>query len=530
LNGSAVISGRNSPPAPKVRRYALLLPVAVALCFRLWGIGWGLPERTDLHPDEIHYVIGHAMTVSWSDPDPRFLNYPSFLTYSTALAHGLLKAAGIVHHDWQISIVGRSISAVYGALTCAVVFLLAEQLGAALPAAFLAALWVSILPLHVWESHVAVTDVMMTFWVMVTLYGSVRLIRHGRPLDYVLTGAALGLAVGSKYTAALAGVAPVVALLVGRRPLGESVRGLVLLGLSAIAACFVVTPYSFLHFGELLKAMAYENAHVHGHHSGFSLPAAGWQYHKYLYQVAAAWPFSFGLPLYLCAAAGAVWAIARWKREYAVVLSFAVLFFGITGSWTFTPLRYYLPVVVLGALLAGLWQGDWLMSPVRLKRGFAAVVIASTLCYTLAFTYSTTARYAHDTRIQAAEWLRGQAASFGEIWLAGDTAYLATLPGTSNISSHTEGGVLKYLSINGGNGAPDLLEITSLHYLRWYRHGNEHYMNEYDQLRSGRSGYVLLKRFEADFLNKRLYIALDPMFEGYFISPTLEFYQRAGAG
>jgi 4-amino-4-deoxy-L-arabinose transferase-like glycosyltransferase len=426
--------------------------------------------------------------------------------------------------------VGRSISAVYGALTCAVVFLLAEALGASLSAAFLAALWVSILPLHVWESHVAVTDVMMTFWVMVTLLGSVRLIRHGRPLDYVLTGAALGLAVGSKYTAALAGVAPVVAVLVGRRPPGKALRGLALLGLFAIAACFLVTPYSFIHFGELLKAMAYENAHVHGHHSGFSLPAAGWQYHKYLYQLAAAWPFSFGLPLYISAAAGAVWAIARWKREYAVVVSFAALFFGVTGSWTFTPLRYYLPVVVLGALLAGLWQGDWLTSPARLKRGFAAVVVASTLCYTLAFTYSTTARFSNDTRIQAAAWLREQAAAFRTIWLAGDTAYMATLPGTPNIISHTEVNVLKYLSNNGGNGGPDLLEITSLHYLRWFRHGNTHYMDQYDRLRSGGSGYVLLRRFEADFLNKKLYRALDPMFEGYFVSPTLEFYRRAGAG
>jgi hypothetical protein len=55
-------------------------------------------------------------------------------------------------------------------------------------------------------------------------------------------------------------------------------------------------------------------------------------------------------------------------------------------------------------------------------------------------------------------------------------------------------------------------------------------MDQYDRLRSGRSGYVLLRRFEADFLNKKLYRALDPMFEGYFVSPTLEFYRRAGAG
>jgi hypothetical protein len=39
-----------------------------------------------------------------------------------------------------------------------------------------------------------------------------------------------------------------------------------------------------------------------------------------------------------------------------------------------------------------------------------------------------------------------------------------------------------------------------------------------------------VKRFEADFINKRLYTRLDPMFEGYFVSPTLEFYAPAAAG
>ena len=530
VNQAAGIFGGKNRPAGKVRRYAMLFPVVVALCFRFWGLTWGAPERTNLHPDEINYIINHAKTVSWSDPDPRFLNYPSFLTYSTALTHGLLKAAGIIRDDWQITIVGRSISAVYGALTCAIVFLLAEQLGASLPAAFLAALWVSILPLHVWESHVAVTDVMMTFWIMVTLYASVRLIRQGRPLDYVFAGVALGLAVGSKYTAALAGIAPVAALVVGRRPLGDSLRGLALLGLSAIAACFVVTPYSFLHFRDLLAAMAYENKHVHGQHNGFSLPAVGWQYHKYLYQVAAAWPFSLGLALYAGAAAGTVWAVARWKKEYAVVLSFAALFFAVTGSWTFTPLRYYLPLVVLGALVAGLWQADWLASPRRLKRGFAALIVASTLCYTLAFTYSTTGRFSDDTRIQASAWLRDNAASFRSIILVGDGHYMATVPGAPTISSHSEAGVFELLNDPISQDAPDLLEISSLLYLRWYRHGTEVYMRNYDRLRSGQTDYVLLKRFEADFLNKKLYGALDPMFESYFISPTLEFYGRRHAG
>jgi hypothetical protein len=171
-----------------------------------------------------------------------------------------------------------------------------------------------------------------------------------------------------------------------------------------------------------------------------------------------------------------------------------------------------------------------LASSGRLKRGFAVVIVASTLGYTLAFTYGTTGRFANDTRVQASAWLRDNAASFRSIMLVGDGHYMATLPGAPTVSSHSEAGVFELLSDRDGRDNPDLLQISSLHYLRWYRHGREVYMRHYDRLRSGRSDYVLLKRFETDFLNKKLYAALDPMFESYFISPTLEFYGRRHAG
>lgn len=527
---STVDSNRSEPektPAlkarAKLRLFAILIPVIIALGFRFWGIGWAAPERIDLHPDEHDYVINHALKISWTDLDPKFLNYPSLLCYSTALANGLLKQLGIVREEWQIYIVGRSIVAVYGALTCAAVFLLAEELEASLIAAFLAALWVSLLPEHVWESHIAVTDVVMTFWIIVTLYMSVRLIRRSRPVDYLLAGAALGLAVGSKYTAALAGIAPLVAVVAGKRNPGKSLRGFALLGLSALAACFVVTPYTFIRFKAFLQAMAYENMHVHSHHKGFSLPALGPQYHRYLYQILAAWPFSFGMVLYLSVAIGIAWAIWRWKKEYAVVLFFAALFFAVTGSWTLTPLRYYLPLLVIGALFAGLWQGDWLKSPDRWKRGLAGTLVAATFCYTVAFTYGTTRRYANDTRVQASAWLRNQGTLSNKLLLVGDRHYLAFPPGDVTVSRYE--GILERSTLKSSSKI-DYIEITSLNYRRWYRSGNERYLPMYQRFRDGLGGFVLLKRFEADFLNKKLYSALDPMFEGYFVSPTLEFYGR----
>jgi hypothetical protein len=38
--------------------------------------------------------------------------------------------------------------------------------------------------------------------------------------------------------------------------------------------------------------------------------------------------------------------------------------------------------------------------------------------------------------------------------------------------------------------------------------------------------YRLERRFRAEYLNWRFYTKLDPLFEGYFVSPTIEVYRR----
>jgi hypothetical protein len=78
----------------------------------------------------------------------------------------------------------------------------------------------------------------------------------------------------------------------------------------------------------------------------------------------------------------------------------------------------------------------------------------------------------------------------------------------------------------GGRTDFDLVEITSMHYFRHERHRHPAFEPAYHRFRSGETGFRLVKAFDADFLNRDLYRRLDPMFAGYFISPTLEFYAR----
>jgi len=322
------------------KRYLLMLAIFIfAAGIRFYGLYWGAPERIDLHPDECEYVMGHALSLSLHDLDPHFLNYPAFLMYLIAGTNGIFKEMGWIHDPWQSYIIGRAIVAGFGALTALAAFLLAMELGSGLLGASLAGIWLALLPLHTWESHAAITDIPMAFWIT------------------------LGFATASKYTAALLAVAPVAAMVAGHVPWRNALKMLTLAAATALLCAFIATPYSFIHLQQTLAAMAFENTHVHGGHFGFStLSGHGIQYHPYAYELLAGWPFSMGIALYASALCGLVWILFHPTPKRLVVLTFFFVFFGLIGSWTFTPLRYSIPVLILMAIFAGMWQEDWFRS------------------------------------------------------------------------------------------------------------------------------------------------------------------------
>jgi 4-amino-4-deoxy-L-arabinose transferase-like glycosyltransferase len=356
----------------------------------------------------------------------------------------------------------------------------------------------------------------------------VRLLRRGGWRDYALTGAAIGLAVASKYTAALVVVSPLVASLLAARPVSSSLSGLVALGVTALALCFLGTPFTFLHFSQFRQAIAFEYDHVHSLHYGFSLPAVGWQYHKYVYELCAGFPFSFGFALYASVVAGALWTASHPRREAVVVLAFAVPFFAILAHWTFVPLRYQLPVLVVGVALAGMWHAAWLESASRTRQALAAVTVLVTALYTAVFVVQTTARLRHDTRIEAAHWLDQTLKPGQRLLFCGYSPYVA-IPTDPRIVVDAVNEVWISHLVDRGD-VEDLVEITSMLYWRHERHRHPAFLPEYRRFRAGEKGFHLVKRFDADFLNRELYRRLDPMFAGYFISPELEFYARDGGG
>jgi hypothetical protein len=164
-----------------------------------------------------------------------------------------------------------------------------------------------------------------------------------------------------------------------------------------------------------------------------------------------------------------------------------------------------------------------LAAPAARLRWLAVAALGVVVGYTAAFTISTTARFTDDTRLQAQRWLNERVAEGWTVLTVGSEWYLPRPePVADRVSNLLEYGAMPKVV---EDQRPDYVVLTSLHYARSYRQRDAN-VQMWDTVRRGVLPYRLVARFQARYLNYRLYRKLDPMYEGYFISPTIEVYRR----
>ena len=350
---------RSVPTAEAVSLGAVL---ALAALLRAVGAGSGLPLPL-LNPDERNIVPRAWDLVHGGGLDPGWYDYPSLIflalaptqigfdepSYGAArVVAVLLGIAGVAAAGW----LGR---AAYGAA-----------------AGLTGAVGVAVATTHVAYSRMAVTDVLLTLGVTVTL----ALLVTGR-LEWA--GVAAGLAASAKYPGALLLVPIVVAGFAAWRRVAAS------LGLAAIA--FLLTsPFVAIHAG-----------------------AAWGDFHRVQQFAQEGWlgfesdpptPFAFGLrlwetlgPLLAVAAVGIVVAVRRRDRGDLVLLSFAAAYgLSLLPSQAHFD-RYVLPLVPVLAVLAG---------RIRPLVPLALVAAVVPLWWSIADARSLTGR---DPRLDAAAWI-----------------------------------------------------------------------------------------------------------------------------
>lgn len=372
---------------------ALVLAGALYLRLPYPGPEWA-------HVDERAFIL--LPLGFWSgDLNPHFFFYPTFHLYAVSLLYyiyylisGADSLLGFVAYHYfadhhELLVLARWLTTVLSVSTVGLVILLGRRLcgyGAGLAAGVI----IAVLPLHTRFSHLATLDVPLTFWLTLSLFFAVGIVRRGAWRDYLVAGLCAGLAMSTKYPG-VAGLAVVVAAGLLRVPSQQWARlSSAVLVAGSVAA--LSSPYVWLDWQAALSDIAAMQAD--------HLQSAGEGIQPALHLVRHTLYHGAGLPVLVSAGSSFLLLRRAPKEVWLVVISAAVCAllpaFSVAGF-----MRYATPLAPVLAVLAACTLHRVARQP-RIAALWMMALIASPL-YNAAHTRAMLS--GTDTRIEARAWL-----------------------------------------------------------------------------------------------------------------------------
>lgn len=385
-----------------------------AAALRLWGIRHGLPFSYNV--DEEGHFVPVAIGFFGHDLNPGyFLNPPGY----TELLYGIYAvwfggrgavARAYGENPAEVFLIARVTAALLGVVS---VWLL-HMAGARLfdrRVGLLAAALGACAFLPVFYSHLALNDVPAMAPVALALLGTAMVLRGGGMRGALVGGIGAGLAAGTKYTAGIALLPLLTAILVQARVQREPfvravVAPLAAAGAAALGGFLIANPYALLDFATFREGVSRQRTLT----SGEELAKLGLtQDNGLLYYL---WTLTWGLGWMpaLAAFGGAARLLLRDRRLALVLLPaplLFVLFMGLQERYFGRWLLPVLPIVILLAASFGMAcvRAVAARAP-RLAVPAAVLVVAALLAQGLVTTIHNDRVLAHDdTRGTARVWL-----------------------------------------------------------------------------------------------------------------------------
>lgn len=389
----------------------LLAALVIGAVLRINGLTWGLPDDIhasySYHPDE-------AALLAWADDlyqgkivSKQFIYGGTF--YGSSLQLGS-RIADATAHDGRASLrarilVARGASALFALLAILITYFAGAALFDGLSGAW-AAMVLALAPGHIIAAQIARPDSLFTLLLCLNLWCAARLMRGGAHARWDLVGAAavLGIAVATRFPAALWWLGHVAALLMAARSTVTNRRRLCssIAQLSALAALayLIASPHSVMYFAVLLDGLNVQFAYQRGAEAQqLASGVGGWRYGGSI--MAEALGYGFYLPALVAI------VLAAWRRTRADLLLaiFVVPYFLALTTTHWVVVRYFVPLLPLLAI----WTGHLIardLASGSLRRSIAAALyLCAVTINALAIGIYATAVRAPNTRDQALSWL-----------------------------------------------------------------------------------------------------------------------------
>jgi len=400
----------------------------LALGLRLMGLDFGLPYLSNFYvrPDETLLVVP-AVRFFESRGNPLFFAYPALMMVMLSIFFQAFFLAGRVFNHAVSSdivscfirdmspffLIGRVISALAGALIAVLIYHLGRRLSNQ-KAGLISALYFAVSPLSVRDSHFAVTDILMTFFLVLVIYQVLRYLSRPSSREHgalVAASVIAGLAMATKYMALM--LVPlclaVVILKNGRWPWRKTLPQAFLVGAVSGSVFFIINPYAAVNFMAFLREII-------GILKTFYFPKNppfAWTPLSIWRQILP--PLGYGpggiIGLMFCLAG--IYSVLRRrpvsKEKMVLVLGLVLFLLPLIPVRYFIPFRYVIPLFPFIALLTGegflaayRWRSSFLTRGLVLALALSASLFG--LFRSVGMDILLTRR---DTRTLAGRWISG---------------------------------------------------------------------------------------------------------------------------
>jgi 4-amino-4-deoxy-L-arabinose transferase-like glycosyltransferase len=369
--------------------------LGLGLLLRLWNIDHDLPFVYNAD-EELHFVP-KAVAMLDGSLNPHYFENPPALTYLLFVLYKVGLGAG---HRFELA---RIVVALIGTGVIGLVYWAAWEFTRRRAVSVLAAAVMAVGFLPVFYSKHALNDVVTMAPVTIGLVGCLFVYQRGRTIDWVWTGAAIGVACAVKYTAGAVLIALFLAAALrvydDRSQLRIAIIGLVIAGACFFLAFFILNPFGVLHPGELRSQLSGQSSQAGTAKLGQDeLP--GWWY----YLGSVTWGLGW-VPLVAAIGGGIVLVRRDWKLGLLLVV-FPILFWLYMSTQTRHFGRWLMPIYPSLCILAGIGAVA-LVDRLRWRPAILTGLFAVLLCgQGLAYSVHIDRVFGRtDTRTEARRWM-----------------------------------------------------------------------------------------------------------------------------
>lgn len=391
----------------KIKLFLVCIMLA-GLALRIWGIDFGLPYQ--FHQDE-PIIVNHALAYGTGDFNPHFFIIPPLTSYILFIFYAIFFLIGNATmmfngaESFAISffkdptyfyLIGRTVTgflpsllAIYLTYRMALKFFSRKV-------ALYSSLVMSVSFLNVINAHYIYTDNLLVLFVLLAYIAMPALIENSTLIRYILSGVFIGIAIATKYNAALLIVPFLLAHLIackrGIKNMLFDTKLLIFLG--AVVLSFIIcNPYSVLDWRFFLLSVTKRIRHGY----------MGWSHHI-IYSMFE----GLGVMPTLLGIAGLSVLLLRRFKEAIFIISFPIFYYLhlVFASQSFS--RYALALIPFFAIGTGFLLFDYFYPKCKTQaRRFIIVAISFFIIMpTLVKSIKADILFAgEDTRVAAARWI-----------------------------------------------------------------------------------------------------------------------------